>query len=128
MKRVRYLSEEMIQKVAAQIGEAFWDYPYADGEGGLKAIIPSKQAMCDYMRSFVVAGLDNKSLYCTNGGEGFIMLSSSDDKHPNLSSTLKMAKSMKSALGGWGNLSAFLKACHPHPQYVQNHRRHRYNS
>ena len=35
MKRVRHLSEEALHQVASQIGESFWDYPYADGEGGL---------------------------------------------------------------------------------------------
>ena len=43
MKRVRHLSEEALHQVASQIGESFWDYPYADGEGGLKALIPSRQ-------------------------------------------------------------------------------------
>lgn len=109
MKRVRHLPEETISKVAAQIGESFWDYPYADGEGGLKALIPSRQAMCDYMRSFVTAGMESGTLYSTDGGEGYILLTTSDGEHPNLKSLLKMAYSMKNALGGWGSLSAFLK-------------------
>ena len=109
MKRVRHLSEETLNKVAAQIGESFWDYPYADGEGGLKAFIPSRQAMDEYMKAFVIAGMESGTLYSTDGGEGYILLTSSDGEHPNLKSILKMAKTMKHALGGWKQLSAFLK-------------------
>lgn len=109
MKRVRHLSEETLNKVAAQIGESFWDYPYADGEGGLKAFIPSRQAMDEYMKAFVIAGMESGTLYSTDGGEGYILLTSSDGEHPNLKSILKMAKTMKNALGGWKQLSAFLK-------------------
>ena len=110
MKRVRHLSEGTIDKVAAQIGESFWDYPYAEGEGGLRTFFPSKQAMCDYMRSFVVAGLESGTLYSTDGGEGYILLTSSDGEHPGLMSLLRMSHSMKEALGGWRALAGFLKA------------------
>ena len=55
MKRVSHLSEEALNSLASQIGESFWDYPYAQGEGGLKALIPSRQAMDEYMKAFVVA-------------------------------------------------------------------------
>lgn len=109
MKRVRHLSEEMLNRVVSQIGESFWDYPYADGEGGLKALIPSRQAMDEYMKAFVVAGIESGTLYSTDGGEGFVLLTSSDGEHPDLNSILKMAKTMKHALGGWMQLFAFLK-------------------
>ena len=109
MKRVRHLSEEALHQVASQIGESFWDYPYADGEGGLKALIPSRQAMCEYMKAFVGAGMESGTLYSTDGGEGYILLTTSDGEHPGLRSILKMGVTMKNALGGWGKLSAFLK-------------------
>ena len=109
MKRVRHLSEEALHQVASQIGESFWDYPYADGEGGLKALIPSRQAMCEYMKAFVVAGMESGTLYSTDGGEGYILLTTSDGEHPGMRSILKMGVTMKNALGGWGKLSAFLK-------------------
>lgn len=109
MKRVRHLSEIELNELASQIGESFWDYPYADGEGGLKVLIPSRQAMNEYMKAFVIAGLESGTLYSTDGGEGYILLTSSDGEHPNLKSILKMAKTMKHALGGWKQLSSFLK-------------------
>lgn len=109
MKRVRYLSEEALNSLAAQIGESFWEYLYADGEGGLKALIPSRQAMDEYMKAFVIAGMESGTLYSTDSGEGYILLTSSDGEHPNLKSVLKMAKTMKNSLGGWRQLAAFLK-------------------
>ena len=61
------------------------------------------------MKAFVIAGIESRTLYSTDGGEGYILLTSSDGEHPNLKSILKMAKTMKHALGGWGRLATFLK-------------------
>ena len=58
MKKVRSLSKEKIDEISALIGASFWDYPYEPGEGGLKPFFPSKAAMTEYMKSFVIAGME----------------------------------------------------------------------
>ena len=110
MKRVRHLSEATLNKVAARIGESFWAYPYAEEEGGLKPYFPSRAAMTDYMKALVAAGIECGQFYCTDGGEGYIMLSSSFGEHPDFRSILNMVRSMRRALCGWRKLLAFLKA------------------
>ena len=63
MRRIKSLPKEKIDEIAALIGESFWDFPYEEGEGGLKPFFPSKQAMSDYMRTFVVAGIESGTFY-----------------------------------------------------------------
>ena len=59
MKKVHSLSKERIDEISALIGASFWDYPYELGEGGLKPFFPSKAAMTEYMKSFVIAGMES---------------------------------------------------------------------
>ena len=73
MKKVRSLSKEKIDEISALIGASCWDYPYEDGEGGLKPFFPSKQAMTEYMKSFVIAGVESGTFYSTDNGEGYIL-------------------------------------------------------
>lgn len=123
MKKVHSLSKNKIDEIAALIGESFWDYPYEKGEGGLKPFFPSKQAMSDYMRTFVVAGIESGTLYCTDHGEGYILITDSMGNHPKLKSIVKMMRGMKNALGGWGKLFSFLKqansGCDKKPLEIQ---------
>ena len=73
MKKIRSLSKAKIDEISALIGESFWDYPYEEGEGGLKPFFPSKEAMTEYMKSFVIAGIESGTFYCTDNGEGYIL-------------------------------------------------------
>ncbi|MBR1739394.1 MAG: GNAT family N-acetyltransferase [Ruminococcus sp.] len=109
MRRIRSLPKEKIDEIAGLIGESFWDYPYEEGEGGLKPFFPSKQAMSDYMRTFVVAGIESGTFYSTDGGEGYILITDTEGNHPGFFSIVKMARGMKNAMGGWKKLFAFLK-------------------
>lgn len=74
MKKVRSLSNEKIDEISALIGASFWDYPYESDEGGLKPFFSSKQAMTEYMKSFVIAGVESGTFYCTDHGEGYILI------------------------------------------------------
>ena len=109
MKKVRSLSKEKIDEISALIGASFWDYPYEPGEGGLKPFFPSKAAMTEYMKSFVIAGIESGTFYSTDNGEGYILITDTKGNHPGFGSIVRMARRMKNALGGWGKLFSFLK-------------------
>ena len=66
MKKVRSLSPKRIDEISALIGASFWDFPYEPGEGGLKPFFPSKSAMTEYMKSFVIAGIESGTFYSTD--------------------------------------------------------------
>ena len=109
MKKVRSLSKEKIDEISELIGASFWDYPYETCEGGLKQFIPSKAAMPEYMKSFVIAGIESGTFYSTDNGEGYILITDTKGNHPKFISIIKMIRRMKNALGGWGKLFSFLK-------------------
>lgn len=44
-EKIRSLSKAKIDEISTLIGASFWDYPYEEGEGGLKPFFPSKQAL-----------------------------------------------------------------------------------
>lgn len=109
MKKVRSLSPGKLGEISALIGESFWDYPYDKGEGGLKELFPTKKAMSDYMKVFVIAGIENGTLYSTDNGEGYIIITDPDSGSFKFSGLIRMIKGMKNALGGWSALFRFLK-------------------
>jgi len=109
MKRIQSLSEEKLNEISALIGESFYEYPYGKGEGGLRALIPSRQAMNEYMKALVIAGIESGTFYSTDGGEGYILLTDSEGSHPKTMSILRMMRNIKNALGGWKKLFTFLK-------------------
>ena len=109
LKKVRSLSKEKIDEISAQIGASFWDYPYEPGKGGLKPFFPSKAAMTEYMKSFVIAGIESGTFYSTDNGEGYILITDTKGNHPGFGSIIRMSVRMKNALGGWGKLFSFLK-------------------
>ena len=123
LKKVLSLSKEKIDEISALIGASFWDYPYEPGEGGLKPFFPSKAAMTEYMKSFVIAGIESGTFYSTDHGEGYILITDTRGNHPNFKSIVKMARQMKKALGGWGKLFSFLKqansGCDKKPLEIQ---------
>lgn len=100
MKKICSLSNAKIDEISALIGASFWDYPYEKGEGGLKPFFPSKAAMTEYMKSFVIAGIESGTFYSTDHGEGYILITDTKGNHPNFRSIIKMAQRMKNAFGG----------------------------
>ena len=66
LKKVHSLSKKKIDEISSLIGASFWDYPYEPGEGGLKPFFPSKAAMTEYMKSFVIAGMESGTFYSTD--------------------------------------------------------------
>lgn len=73
-KKVHSLSKKKIDEIYALIGASFRDYPYGSGEGGSKPFFPSKAAMTEYMKSFVIAGMESGTFYSTDHGEGYILI------------------------------------------------------
>ena len=43
MKKIRSLSKAKIDEISALIGASFWDWPYEEGEGGLKPFFRQKR-------------------------------------------------------------------------------------
>ncbi|MBR6873429.1 MAG: GNAT family N-acetyltransferase [Ruminococcus sp.] len=109
MKKIKSLPESKLNEISSLIGASFWDYPYEAGEGGLKAFLPTRKAMDEYMKALVVAGIESCTFFSTDGGEGYILITDSQGAHPNLRSTVKMIRGMKKAIGGWRKLFRFLK-------------------
>ena len=107
--QIRSMKPAELNDVSAQIGESFWHYQYDEGEGGLKALIPSRRAMDDYMKALVVAGMESGIFYGLENGAGYIMISGAG-KHPGLRSVLKMTNSIQRSLGGWKKMYDFFMA------------------
>lgn len=63
MIQVKAISEGRLDEIAAEIGALFYDYPYEAGEGGLKAMIPSREAMNAYVKALVRTGIANGTFY-----------------------------------------------------------------
>lgn len=92
MKKVRSLSKKKTDEISALIGASFRDHPYEPGEGGSKPFFPSKAAMTEYMKSFVIASMESGAFYSTDHGEGYILITDTKGNHPNFKSIVKMAK------------------------------------
>lgn len=111
MIKVTSLTKDELSAAGALIGESFYDYPYGEGEGGLKALAPTRDAMNKYMQAFIKIGLACGTLYTTSEQhEGYIMFSGTYEKSPDVKTIINMFKDYKDALGGIQPLMAFLKA------------------
>ena len=111
MIQVKTISESRLDEISAEIGASFYDYPYETGEGGLKALIPSREAMNAYMKALVRAGIASGTFYATSErGEGYILLTDSFGSHPGARALAGMLREIKDALGGWKQAAAFFKA------------------
>ncbi|SEL09461.1 GNAT family N-acetyltransferase [Ruminococcus albus] len=121
MKKIKALTESRLNEISAMIGESFWDYPYEEGEGGLKPFFPNKQAMSDYMKTLVVAGIESGTFYSTDGDEGYILITDTEGNHPGFFSIIRMMRGMKTAIGGWKKLFAFLKAANCGDETLEQH-------
>jgi GNAT superfamily N-acetyltransferase len=79
--------------------------------------------MTEYMKSFVIAGMESGTFYSTDHGEGYILITGTKGNHPGFSSLVKMTVIMKNALGGLGKLFSFLKqansGCDKKPLEIQ---------
>ena len=111
MIQVKTISEDRLDEIAAEICASFYDYPYEAGEGGLKAMIPSREVMNAYMKALVRAGIASGTFYATSDrGEGYILLTDSFGSHPGAKALARMLREIKDALGGWKQAATFFKA------------------
>lgn len=105
MVRIKELSEKEIE----EIGEAFADYSYADGEDGMCYLYDSRDSVKDYICGYVRAMLAGGCLYSTSEKhEAFIAYRYSKDNLP-LSTGIILLKAIFSTLGFKG-AAAMLKA------------------
>ena len=105
MVKVTSLSEKEIE----DIGEAFADYSYADGEDGMCFLYDSRDSVKEYICGYVRAMLAGGCLYSTSEKhEAFIAYRYSKDNLP-LSTGIILLKAIFSTLGFKG-AAAMLKA------------------
>lgn len=73
----------MTMEEIAEIGEAFADYPYKNGERGLKDILGGKDKTARYINAFMQAALKAGWIYpAGEGREAFIAVRTSDQRVP----------------------------------------------
>ena len=98
MVKVTELSEQEI----SEIGEAFADYAYADGEKGMSYIFDSRDKLKDYICGFARAMLATGLLYSTSENhEAFVAYRYSKDKM-KASAGLVLIKEVLKTLGPGG--------------------------
>ena len=73
----------MTMEEIAEIGEAFADYPYKNGECGLKDILGGRDKTARYINAFMQAALKAGWIYPVGEGrEAFIAVRTSDQRVP----------------------------------------------
>ena len=112
MKKLKGLSEQQIEEISHQVSDAFYDYKYNDEDEGLIKYIHSRENMFIYMNAIVNAAYKTGLLYTTSDKhEGYLMLSGEGFGRVKFFDGLKMISAEKKALGGFGNMKSFIKAC-----------------
>lgn len=73
----------MTMEEIAEIGEAFADYPYKNGERGLKDVLGGRDKTARYINAFMQAALKAGWIYpAGEGREAFIAVRTSDQRIP----------------------------------------------
>ncbi|MBQ1492113.1 MAG: GNAT family N-acetyltransferase [Blautia sp.] len=113
MKKLVGLSQEQVKEISSQIADAFFDYSYNKEDMGLIGFIPSRKAMNTYIHGIVKAAAKSGVLYTTSERqEGYLMLSGPGaGGQIGFADGLRMIAAEKKALGGFGKMNAFIKAC-----------------
>ena len=112
MKKLKGLSEQQIEEISHQVSDAFYDYKYNDEDEGLIKYIHSRENMFIYMNAIVKAAYKSGLLYTTSDKhEGYLMLSGEGFGRVGFFDGLKMISAEKKALGGFGKMKSFIKAC-----------------
>ena len=113
MRKLQGLDREQVKVVSRQIADAFYDYRYNEADRGLMIFIPSREAMFTYIHGIVKAAAKSGVLYTTSERqEGYLMLSGQGAGGSiGFVDGLRMIAAEKRALGGFGKMNAFIKAC-----------------
>ena len=103
--KVTNLSNEKIDEICREIGDAFFDHDYGNGENGLRKFLSDKESMFQYMRVIFVAGLKSGLVYSTSErGEGYILLTSTRGEDLKISAAFGMIKGFLDVFGLKGSL------------------------
>ena len=113
MIKLQELSSKQVHEISGQIADAFYDYKYNEMDIGLIKFIHSREAMFIYINAIVQAAYKNGVLYATSDRqEGYLMLSGEGAGGKiGFVDGMKMIAAEKKALGGFGNMKRFIKAC-----------------
>ena len=113
MIKLKGLTREQVREISRQVAEAFYDYGYSEADIGLIKYIPSREAMFIYIDAIVQAAYRGGVLYATSERrEGVLMLSGEGaGGRIGFVDGMKMIAAEKKALGGFGNMKAFINAC-----------------
>ena len=113
MKKIQGLSSEQVKEISRQIADAFFDYRYNEEDMGLIKFISGRDAMNTYIHGIVKAAVKSGVLYTTSDRrEGYLMLSGiGAGGQIGLVDGLRMIGAERKALGGFGKMNEFIKAC-----------------
>jgi len=112
MKKLIGLGKEEVTEISRQIADAFYDYKYNETDKGLVKYIKSREDMFIYMNAITQAAYNSGVLYTTSDKhEGYLMLSGEGVGSVKFFDGIKMIMAEKKALGGFSNMTKFIKAC-----------------
>ena len=125
MIKLQGLSSKQVQKISAQIADAFYDYRYNEDDIGLLKYISSRDAMFIYINAIVQAAYKSRVLYTTSERqEGYLMLSGEGaGGRIGFIDGIKMIAAEKKALGGFGCMKKFINACFCDGGTIETHMR-----
>lgn len=101
------LSEEEISRISHDIADAFYDYPYAEGEKGMRGFIRTREAMYQFMRGIFSAGVKSHCAYQSENGEAYMIMTDTEGKQITFWEDVKSIISEIEALGGIVNMMNF---------------------
>ena len=99
MMKVTNLNDEQIIQLGNEIGDAFFDYPYANGQRGICEVADTRDKMRKYLTAFIKVGYESGLLYATSSRmEGIIIITSSKDQL-KLIPSIRFLKGIIGAIG-----------------------------
>jgi len=112
MIKLEGLRKDEVEVISRQIADAFYDYRYSENDEGLIKFIKTRDDMFTYMNAITKAAYNSRVLYTTSEQhEGYLMLSGEGVGRVKFWDGIKMISAEKKALGGFGNMKKFIKAC-----------------
>lgn len=108
--QVKNLSEQQIDEISREIGDAFYDHDYGGKERGIAKLIADREMMHRYMRAIFKAGVKSGTIYTTSERqEGYIMFSGSRWEKMKPGAAVVLLKDMVKTLGGYNGAASFFR-------------------
>lgn len=112
MLKLEQLDVVELNSISKEIADAFFDYPYQNGDKGLVKYINRWINMFTYIRAIITAAYKSGLLYTTSEKrEGYLFIAGEGIGSIGLIQGLKMISAEKKALCGWKNMKRFIGDC-----------------